>query len=51
MQSDWLTVISITTQETGTMLSTAQMGAIITSTTPAFMVLFGSITLKRKSNF
>src|SRR5690606_25173888 len=35
-------VISIVAQETGTMLSTAQMGAIITSTTPAFMVLFAS---------
>lgn len=39
-------VISIVTQETGTMLSTAQMGAIITSTTPAFMVLFASLILK-----
>ncbi|MCV5434706.1 DMT family transporter, partial [Escherichia coli] len=32
--------ISIVTQETGTMLSSAQMGAVITSSTPAFMVLF-----------
>lgn len=41
-------VISIVTQETGTMLSTAQMGAIITSTTPAFMVLFASWILKER---
>lgn len=40
--------ISILTQEAGTMLSTAQMGAIITSTTPAFMVLFARILLKEK---
>ncbi len=32
--------ISIVAQETSTMLSTAQMGAIITSSTPAFMVIF-----------
>lgn len=31
--------ISIVAQEIGTMLSTAQMGAIITATTPAFMVV------------
>ncbi|MCY8405720.1 DMT family transporter [Bacillus sonorensis] len=41
-------VISIVTQETGTMLSTAQMGAIITSTTPAFMVVFASLILKER---
>lgn len=40
--------ISIITQEVGTMLSTAQMGAIITSTTPAFIVLFARIILKEK---
>lgn len=38
--------ISIVTQEIGTMLSSAQMGAIITSTTPAFMVLFARFILK-----
>jgi drug/metabolite transporter (DMT)-like permease len=43
--------ISIITQEVGTMLSTAQMGAIITSTTPAFMVLFARIFLKEKITF
>ncbi|ANY68079.1 hypothetical protein BBD42_17545 [Paenibacillus sp. BIHB 4019] len=43
--------ISIITQEAGTMLSTAQMGAIITSTTPAFMVLFARILLKEKITF
>ncbi|KAB8125535.1 EamA family transporter [Gracilibacillus oryzae] len=41
-------VISIVTQEIGTILSTAQMGAIITSTTPAFMVLFASLILKER---
>jgi len=40
--------ISIVTQEMGTMLSTAQMGAIITSTTPAFMVVFARFILKEK---
>ncbi|MDQ0225793.1 EamA family transporter [Bacillus sp. 7586-K] len=44
-------VISIVTQETGTMLSSAQMGAIITSTTPAFMVLFASVILKESLTF
>ncbi|ULT59583.1 DMT family transporter [Neobacillus drentensis] len=38
--------ISIVTQETGTMLSSAQMGAIITSSTPAFMVIFARLILK-----
>ncbi|MEY2195603.1 DMT family transporter [Neobacillus sp. BF23-41] len=40
--------ISIVTQETGTMLSTAQMGAIITSSTPAFMVIFARLLLKER---
>jgi drug/metabolite transporter (DMT)-like permease len=40
--------ISIVTQETGTMLSSAQMGAIITSSTPAFMVIFARLLLKEK---
>jgi drug/metabolite transporter (DMT)-like permease len=40
--------ISIVTQETGTMLSTAQMGAIITSSTPAFMVIFARLLLKEQ---
>lgn len=44
-------VISIVTQETGTMLSSAQMGAIITSTTPAFMVVFASLILKERLTF
>lgn len=56
-KKDWLIIflvalfgntISIVTQEMGTMLSTAQMGAIITSTTPAFMVLFARLILKEK---
>lgn len=40
--------ISIVTQETGTMLSSAQMGAIITSSTPAFMVIFARLLLKER---
>ncbi|MDH5164473.1 DMT family transporter [Heyndrickxia oleronia] len=44
-------VISIVTQETGTMLSNAQMGAIITATTPAFMVVFASLILKERLTF
>ncbi|HJV45838.1 MAG TPA: DMT family transporter [Bacillota bacterium] len=40
--------ISIVTQETGTMLSSAQMGAIITSSTPAFMVIFARLILKEQ---
>lgn len=57
---DWLMIflvglignaISIVTQEMGTMLSTAQMGAIITTTTPAFMVLFARFILKEKITF
>ncbi|EHB62598.1 MULTISPECIES: DMT family transporter [Paenibacillus] len=40
--------VSIVAQETGTMLSSAQMGAIITSTTPAFMVVFARLLLKER---
>ncbi|AYA74351.1 EamA family transporter [Bacillus sp. Y1] len=40
--------ISIVAQETGTMLSTAQMGAIITSSTPTFMVVFARLILKER---
>lgn len=40
--------ISIVTQEIGTKLSSAQMGAIITSSTPAFMVIFARILLKER---
>jgi len=42
--------VSIVTQEYGTMLSSAQMGAIITSSTPAFMVIFARLILKEKVN-
>ncbi|PGK51974.1 EamA family transporter [Priestia megaterium] len=42
--------ISIVTQEYGTMLSSAQMGAIITSSTPAFMVIFARLILKERLN-
>jgi len=54
---DWLLIfmigligntISIVAQEIGTMLSSAQMGAIITATTPAFMVVFARFILKEK---
>jgi drug/metabolite transporter (DMT)-like permease len=40
--------ISIVTQETGTMLSSAQTGTIITSATPAFMVIFARLILKER---
>ncbi|GIO85641.1 membrane protein [Paenibacillus faecis] len=40
--------ISIVTQEMGTMHSSAQMGAIITSSTPAFMVIFARLLLKER---
>lgn len=59
-KKDWLLIfligligntISIVTQETGTMLSTAQTGAVITSTTPAFMVIFARLILKEKITF
>lgn len=43
--------ISIVTQEAGTMLSNAQMGAIITSTTPAFMILFATMILRERLTF
>ncbi|WP_028403028.1 DMT family transporter [Ectobacillus panaciterrae] len=42
--------ISIVTQEIGTKLSSAQMGAIITSSTPAFMVIFARLLLKERLN-
>lgn len=40
--------ISIVTQETGTWLSSAQTGAVITSSTPTFMVIFAWLILKEK---
>ncbi|WDL98855.1 DMT family transporter [Alicyclobacillus sp. ALC3] len=40
--------ISIWTQFLGTKLSTAQMGAMITSATPAFMVVFGRMLLRER---
>lgn len=42
--------ISIVTQEIGTSLSSAQMGAIITSSTPAFMAIFARLLLKERLN-
>lgn len=41
-------VVSVWTQFLGTKLSTAQMGAMITSATPAFMVVFGRLLLGEK---
>lgn len=40
--------ISIVTQETGTWLSSAQTGAVITSSTPTFMIVFAWLILKEK---
>lgn len=40
--------ISIVTQETGTWLSSAQTGAVITSSTPTFMIIFAWLILKEK---
>lgn len=40
--------LSIWTQFVGTKLSTAQMGAVITSAVPAFMVLFATVILREK---
>jgi len=42
--------ISIVAQETGTWLSSAQTGAVITSATPTFMVIFAWLILKEKLN-
>lgn len=43
--------ISIWTQFVGTKLSSAQMGAMITAATPAFMVIFARLLLKEKITF
>lgn len=40
--------LSIWTQFVGTKMSTAQMGAVITSAVPAFMVLFAAVILREK---
>ena len=40
--------ISIVTQETGTMLTSAQTGSVITAATPTFMVVFGWWLLHEK---
>ena len=37
--------LSIVTQESGTMLTSVQMGSVITAATPAFMVVFGCLML------
>ena len=41
-------VLSIVTQETGTMMTSAQTGSVITAATPAFMVVFGYVLLHEK---
>lgn len=41
-------VASIVTQETGTMLTSAQAGSVITAATPAFMVVFGCVILHER---
>ena len=40
--------ISIVTQETGTMLTSAQTGSIVTASTPAFMVIFARLLLRER---
>ena len=40
--------ISIVTQETGTWLTTAQMGSIITAASPAFMIIFAKLILRER---
>lgn len=43
--------LSIVTQESGTMLTSAQMGSVVTAATPAFMVAFGCLILHERFNF
>jgi drug/metabolite transporter (DMT)-like permease len=40
--------LSIVTQETGTMLTSAQTGSIVTAATPAFMVIFAGLLLHER---
>ncbi len=40
--------ISIVTQETGTWLTSAQMGSIITAASPAFMIIFARLLLQER---
>ena len=42
--------LSIVTQESSTMLTSAQMGSVITAATPAFMVVFGCLMLHERFN-
>lgn len=42
--------ISLVAQETGTWFSSAQTGAVVTSSTPTFMVIFAWLILKEKLN-
>ncbi len=41
-------LLSIVVQETGTMLTSAQTGALVTAATPAFMVIFGCFLLHER---
>lgn len=41
-------VLSLVAQETGTWFSSAQTGAVVTSSTPTFMVIFAWLILKEK---
>ena len=41
-------LLSIVVQETGTMLTSAQTGALVTAATPAFMVIFGYFLLHER---
>ena len=56
-RKDWKTLVlvaligqtaSIVTQETGTMMTSAQTGSVITAATPAFMVVFGCWLLRER---
>lgn len=42
--------LSIVTQETGTLLTSAQTGSVVTASTPAFMVIFGHLILHEDLN-
>lgn len=42
--------VSLVAQETGTWFSSAQTGAVVTSATPTFMVIFAWLILKEKLN-
>ncbi|MCR5756830.1 MAG: DMT family transporter [Selenomonas sp.] len=43
--------LSIVTQESGTMMTSAQMGSVITAAAPSFMVILGCLLLHERLNF